>query len=195
MNTYQKISKLSDELFRRKTGIKRKTFKRMVEILTEAELDKKKLGGKPNKLSIEERLLMWLEYVREYRTYFHTAASYGISESACFRNCVWIENTLIKAKESKILVQASTKIQGDTGYQGIQKIRMNSDIPYRRKRNAELSKDNKKYNHLLSSKRIFVEHVIGRLKRFKVISERYRNRRHRFGLRFNLIAGVYNFEL
>ena len=71
----------------------------MVEILKEAEREKKKLGGKPNKLSVEERLLMWLEYMREYRTYFHTGASWGISESACFRNCVWIENILIKAKE------------------------------------------------------------------------------------------------
>ena len=99
MNTYQKLSSLPDELFRRKTGVKRKTFKRMIEILKEAETEKKKLGGKPNKLSMEERLLMWLEYVREYRTYFHTGASYGVSESACFRNCVWIEDTVIKSKE------------------------------------------------------------------------------------------------
>jgi len=99
MNTYLKLSSLPDELFRRKTGVKRKTFKRMIEILKEAESEKKKLGGKPNKLTMEERLLMWLEYVREYRTYFHTGASWGISESACFRNCVWIEDILIKQKE------------------------------------------------------------------------------------------------
>jgi hypothetical protein len=99
MNTYLKLSSLPDELFRRKTGVKRKTFKRMVEILKDAEMEKKKLGGSPNKLTMEERLLMWLEYMREYRTYFHTGASWGISESACFRNCVWIEDVLIKAKE------------------------------------------------------------------------------------------------
>jgi hypothetical protein len=99
MNTYQKLSKLKDELFRRKTGIKRKTFERMTKILKETEFTKKKLGGKPNKLYMEERLLMWLEYMREYRTYFHTGASWGISESACFRNCVWIEDVLIESKE------------------------------------------------------------------------------------------------
>lgn len=102
MNTYQKLSKLKDELFRRKTGVKRKTFERMVAILKEAEMEKKKLGGKPNKLEMEERLLMWLEYMREYRTYFHTGASWGISESACFRNCVWIEDILVKAKEFQL---------------------------------------------------------------------------------------------
>jgi Helix-turn-helix of DDE superfamily endonuclease len=99
MNTYKRLSSLSDELFRRKTGVKRKTFERMIYILKEAELEKKKDGGKPNKLVMEERLIMWLEYMREYRTYFHTGASFGISESACFRNCVWIEDTLIESKE------------------------------------------------------------------------------------------------
>jgi hypothetical protein len=86
-------------------------------------------------------------------------------------------------------------MQGDTGYQGIQNIHQNSNTPYKKKRNTPLSKEEKLYNHKLASKRIFVEHVIGRLKRFKVISERYRNRRRRFGLRFNLIAGIYNWEL
>ena len=86
-------------------------------------------------------------------------------------------------------------MQTDTGYQGIQKIHQNSNIPFKRKRNTTLSKEEKLHNHRLAGKRIFVEHVIGRLKRFKVISERYRNRRRRFGLRFNLIAGVYNYEI
>ena len=39
---------------------------------------------------------MTLEYLREYRTYFHVASSYGISESSCYRNIKWIEDTLIK---------------------------------------------------------------------------------------------------
>ena len=98
-------------------------------------------------------------------------------------------------KESKPLILKNTLVQTDTGYQGIQKIHSNSTIPYKRKRNGTLSREEKKHNHNLASKRIFVEHVIGRLKRFKVISERYRNRRRRFGLRFNLIAGIYNWEL
>ncbi|MBD0310849.1 MAG: IS5/IS1182 family transposase, partial [Microcoleus sp. T1-bin1] len=40
-----------------------------------------------------------------------------------------------------------------------------------------------------------IEHVNRRLKIFRILSERYRNRRRRFGLRFNLIAGIYNYEL
>jgi hypothetical protein len=68
----------------------------MVTILREAEALLKTQGGKPNKLTIEERLFMTLEYLREYRTYFHISRSYGISESACYRNIRWVEDTLIK---------------------------------------------------------------------------------------------------
>ncbi len=93
---YENLKKFKDEDFRRLTGIKRATFEKMVEILKEAEKKKKNIGGKPNKLIIEDRLLMALEYIREYRTYFHVAASYQISESACYRNIRWIEDVLIK---------------------------------------------------------------------------------------------------
>jgi hypothetical protein len=93
---FKQINTLDDEEFRRLTGVKRGTFKRMIEILIEEEVKKKAKGGKPNKLSMEDRLLMELEYLREYRTYFHICQSYGISESACFRNVRWIEDTLIK---------------------------------------------------------------------------------------------------
>ncbi len=47
----------------------------------------------------------------------------------------------------------------------------------------------------LNSKRVLNENVIGVVKRFKILAEKYRNRRKRFNLRFNLIAGIYNFEL
>jgi hypothetical protein len=93
---YDKIKNYKDEEFRRLSGVKRSTFKKMIEILEEAEKKKKVRGGKPNSLPMEERLLMTLEYLREYRTYFHVASSYGISESSGYRNIKWIEDTLIK---------------------------------------------------------------------------------------------------
>lgn len=58
-----------------------------------------------------------------------------------------------------------------------------------------LSKEDKKKNRQLCSERALNENVIGMIKRFKIISDRYRNRRKRFGLRFNLLAVIYNFEL
>jgi hypothetical protein len=93
---FEQIKEESEEDFRRLTGIKRKTFEVMVNILHKAELLLKAQGGKPNKLSLQDRLLMSLEYLREYRTYFHISRSYGISESACYRNIKWVEDVLIK---------------------------------------------------------------------------------------------------
>lgn len=71
----------------------------MIEILTSEETRTRKRGGPKHKLSIADRLLMTLEYLREYRTYFHIAKSRNISESACFRCVISIENILIKSKK------------------------------------------------------------------------------------------------
>ncbi|KIC72382.1 hypothetical protein DB41_KN00020 [Neochlamydia sp. TUME1] len=58
-----------------------------------------------------------------------------------------------------------------------------------------LSNEDKKANQSLSRERVANENVIGLLKRFKNIADRYRNRRKRFALRFDLIAAIYNWEL
>ena len=99
MKKYKKIKKLEPEEFRRLTGVKPETFLEMIAILKEAETVRMTKGGKPHRLSIEDRLLMALEYLREYRTYFHLGQSYNLSESACYRSCRWIEDTLIKSSK------------------------------------------------------------------------------------------------
>lgn len=98
-------------------------------------------------------------------------------------------------KESKIRLNKEIEILGDKGYQGIQKIHQNSQIPHKKKKKEKLSKEQKKANSQLSQRRIVIEHIHRRLKIFRILSSRYRNRRRRFGLRLNLIAGIYNYEL
>lgn len=93
---FDQLKTINNAELLRLTGINDIIFNKILEILKTEELKKFKKGGIPNKLSLENRLLMTLEYWREYRTYFHIAKSYGISESTCFRNIKWIENTLIK---------------------------------------------------------------------------------------------------
>jgi len=100
---FENLKKKSEKEFRRLTGVKRDTFKKMIEIVQVA-CDKKKQsakgpGGRPSKLSIENRILMTLEYLREYRTYAHIGVSYGISESKAFTNILWVENVLIQSRE------------------------------------------------------------------------------------------------
>ena len=81
---FETLEKLDNQRFRRLTGVKKKTFHKMVIILKVEDSLKKRHGGRKNKISIEDMLLMTLEYLREYRTYFHIGQSYGISESAAY---------------------------------------------------------------------------------------------------------------
>ena len=93
---YEQIRNLPGESFRRLTGVKRQTFEKMVKILVEDDKNKKIKGGRKNKLSLQDQLLMALEYIREYRTYFHISKSYGVSESTAYKTVRWVEDTLIK---------------------------------------------------------------------------------------------------
>ena len=97
-------------------------------------------------------------------------------------------------KESRTHVKAETVLEADTGYLGLAQIHANSLLPKKRSKNHPLTDQERKSNREISRKRIFVEHVIRFVKRFRILSERYRNRRKRFTLRFSLIAGICNFD-
>jgi hypothetical protein len=113
---YQQLTGIKNEKFKRLTGVKRSTFEGMVEILIIADQSKKAVGGRKSKLSIEDRLLMALEYLWEYRTYFHIGQSYGISESNAYKICRWVEDSLIKDKRFA-LPGKKTLLKSDTEYE------------------------------------------------------------------------------
>ncbi|SPR12744.1 IS5 family transposase ISOt6 [Orientia tsutsugamushi] len=93
---FDQIKELKDEKFRRLTGVRKWTFSKMVDILRKADGLKKSRGGRKNKLNLEEQLLMVLEYLREYRTYFHISQNYVVSESSAYKAVKWVEDTLVK---------------------------------------------------------------------------------------------------
>jgi len=95
---WKNIEKLSEDKFRRLTGVKKNTFDKMTTFLKDKHNIKKARGGRPNKLKVEEMLLMALEYLREYRTYYHIGQSYGVSESYAYKVIRWVEDALIKSK-------------------------------------------------------------------------------------------------
>ena len=97
--------------------------------------------------------------------------------------------------ESKIRMLEDIQAKTDTGFIGITKYHKNSQLPKKSSKNRPLTKEDKLFNRSISSERVTNEHAIGFVKRFKILSERYRNRRKRFGLRFNLLAGICNFDL
>ncbi len=266
-----KITKLKPKKFKRRFGVEKETYNLLVEIVKKEQKNKKR--GRKNKLTIEEQVLVTLQYLREYRTYFHISEDWGVSESTICRTVHKIENALIKSgyfslagkkelmkenngikavlidvtetpierpkkrqkkyysgkkkehtfktqlvvnqqtleiicyvngvgkehdfkifKKSRLPLSEKIKCLVDKGYQGILKIHKLSEIPKKKTKKRKLTKDEKRKNRELNRQRIVIEHVNRKVKIFKILSEKYRNKRKRFGLRFNLIAGIYNYE-
>lgn len=97
-------------------------------------------------------------------------------------------------EKSRVRLSKEVEIKADSGYQGMQKKHGKVLLPKKNSKLHKLTKEEKKANRTLSKKRIKVENVIRRLKIFRILAERYRHRRKRLGLRFNLLSGIYNFE-
>ncbi|WP_338421857.1 IS5 family transposase [Nostoc flagelliforme] len=269
----ENAKQLTAKKFKRMTGVSRKTFE-LMEDDVKADAQKKKKPGRRPKLTIEDQVLMVIQYWREYRTYYHIGLDWGLSESAVCRTVYRIEKILISSRKfslpgkkelwkmssqedlvvmdvmespierphtgqkrffsgkqgehtlkTQVVIHQKTsqviclahglgrihdfrlfknsgikfgellKVIADKGYQGINKIHQLSETPIKKPKGKKLTKEQKKYNRELNRLRITVEHVNRRLKIFKILSDRYRNRHRRFGLRSNLIAGIYNHEL
>jgi len=96
--SYEQIKDLRPALFKRYCGVKPETFQRMVAVVS-AHLAKQRIKlGRPPKLSVEDQVLMTLEYWREYRTFFHIARTWGIHESSVWRTIRRVEDILTKSK-------------------------------------------------------------------------------------------------
>jgi hypothetical protein len=98
-------------------------------------------------------------------------------------------------KESQIAISQQICALADAGYQGLAGTHSNCRTPAKKSKLHPLTAEQKANNRTLSRERILIENIIRKLKIFRILSERYRNRRKRFGLRFNLIAAIYNLEL
>ena len=93
---YSEAKKLAPKEFKRLSGVDPETFAKMLEIVKKHQ-ENKKVSGRPSKLSLENQILMTLEYLREYRRYFHIGKTWGVYESTAFRIVQKIENILIKS--------------------------------------------------------------------------------------------------
>ena len=97
--------------------------------------------------------------------------------------------------ESNLHFLKDVLLIADKGYIGMDKIHGNSLVPRKSTKKHKLTKEDKKYNSIISRRRIYIEHVNRHIKRFRIVSTRYRNKRRKFALRFSLICAIYNFEL
>lgn len=98
-------------------------------------------------------------------------------------------------KDDQTEIAEHIRILADAGYQGLADFHENCQTPFKKSKYHPLTQKEKQRNRALARKRILIEHIFRKLKVFRILSERYRNRRKRFALRFNLIAAIYNLEL
>jgi hypothetical protein len=98
-------------------------------------------------------------------------------------------------KRSRLPFTRTQLCLADKGYQGFAQQFAGACLPTKKPRKQKLSSAEKQHNRALAKLRVRVEHTIRRFKIFRIFSGRYRNRRKRFGLRLNLIAGLLNYEL
>ena len=98
-------------------------------------------------------------------------------------------------KDEFVGIDELIQLLADSGYQGIIEFHANSKTPIKKRKNKELTPEEKAYNRDLSRLRIVIENINRRIKRFKIMCDRYRNKRKRHGLRMTLLCGLHNMDL
>lgn len=98
---YTELQNLSTTEFKRLCGVSRNTFNEMVEVVR-PHLERQGRRGGQNKLSVEDQLLVTLEYWREYRSQFHIAISWGLHETTVGRTIKKVEDLLVKCGKFRL---------------------------------------------------------------------------------------------
>jgi len=106
------------------------------------------------------------------------------------------DSTVLAGSGSMHSIPKDVQVNLDRGYEGAEDRYPNNTVykPKRAQRNHPLTLFEKLYIHLIHKTRILVEHVIGRLKKFRIVAELYRNRRPAHGDFFVAVAGLINFR-
>ena len=86
-------------------------------------------------------------------------------------------------------------ILADTGFQGLQHLHPTTLIPKKKPRGGVLTDADKALNRLISSVRMPVEHAIGGIKRFRCVSDVYRNKNGFDDRLVNVVAGLWNLHI
>lgn len=91
-------------------------------------------------------------------------------------------------------IDRRAKPYGDGGYQGIDQLCPYAEIPYKKPKGGTLTNEEKLYNRVLSRIRVTIEHTFAQIKTFNILSHTYRNKRKRYSIKFNIIAGIVNIK-
>ena len=86
----------------------------------------------------------------------------------------------------------------DLGYLGVEKDfpKQKSSLSFRKKRNQqELSQEEKEQNKNHSRKRIVIEHTICRLKKYRIMSDVFRNKLRKYNKVLDIVSGLVNYRI
>jgi Helix-turn-helix of DDE superfamily endonuclease len=134
--TYEQLKHLKPRAFKRRCGVLPETFEQMAELLRPA-LDRRGKRGGQCKLSVEDQLLVVLEYWREYRTQFHIATSWGLSESAVCRLISKVETLLMNS--GKFRLPGKKQLYQNAGTWAVLAVDVTESPIERPKKNSELT--------------------------------------------------------
>lgn len=134
--TYKQLQHLKPSAFKRKCGVQPETFEQMIELLR-PDLDRSGKRGGQCKLSVEDQLLVVLEYWREYRTQFHIATSWGLSESAVCRLISKVETLLMNS--GKFRLPGKKQLYQNAGTWEVLAVDVTESPIERPKKNSELT--------------------------------------------------------
>jgi len=98
-------------------------------------------------------------------------------------------------KQSAVWLKHNAKLLCDLGFIGIKELFPNAEHPKKTSKYHRLTKQEKAENRQISSKRIAIEHINCRLKRFKILSYPYRGKHKKFLLRTTLISALINLNI
>ena len=108
MDNEEKISKLKEEEYQKYFGVKKEIFEKMLEVLNDEYAEKHKKGGRPSVLSVLDKLVVMLQYYREYRTMDNIAFDYNTNKSTVYYAITWAEETLVKKRYISFTVKEKT---------------------------------------------------------------------------------------
>lgn len=117
MNNQERIAHLKARDYQKYLGVKKKTFEVMLQILEKDYQQKHKMGGRPPTLSVLDKLMIMLQYYREYRAMDNIAFDYGVSKSTISDAIKWVEETLVK--DGTFRLPSKRKLLGDTSIEVI----------------------------------------------------------------------------
>ncbi|MCP5061612.1 MAG: transposase family protein [Ignavibacteriae bacterium] len=90
--------------------------------------------------------------------------------------------------ETKLYSTKRVDLTGDLGYHGVNQM----NLPHKKPKEKELTKEQKQFNKELSRRRIKVEHSFGKMKIYQILSQRFRNPLSKHSIIFKNIARLHN---